>query len=200
MGRRLRAGFTATARHAEVVDPYRSGVPARPAAVATRPDVRGQRGSTLLLFPAALLIVVALAAVTVDSAIAFMAQRELANATAAAANDAATEGLSEPLLPAGPHRTVPVRSRVHRRRPGAGLVDPVRHHGLAVTARRRRRPGAGCSAGPSGAGLVPGRRAVRPGDARLQRDGGGPSGVDRVASAGRRRMLNLKSLKTLYSI
>ena len=45
-----------------------------------------QRGSTLLLFPAALLIMLVLAAITVDSAIAFMAQRQLVNATAAAAN------------------------------------------------------------------------------------------------------------------
>ena len=49
----------------------------------------GQRGSVLLLFPAAVLIVLVLAAITVDSSIAFLAQRELANATAAAANDAA---------------------------------------------------------------------------------------------------------------
>jgi len=50
---------------------------------------KGQRGSVLLLFPAAVLIVLVLAAITVDSSIAFLAQRELANATAAAANDAA---------------------------------------------------------------------------------------------------------------
>ncbi|HVF14697.1 MAG TPA: hypothetical protein VM942_08865 [Acidimicrobiales bacterium] len=48
-----------------------------------------QRGSVLLLFPAAVLIVMVLAAITVDTSIAFLAQRELANATAAAANDAA---------------------------------------------------------------------------------------------------------------
>jgi len=48
-----------------------------------------QRGSVLLLFPAAVLIVLVLSAITVDSSIAFLAQRELANATAAAANDAA---------------------------------------------------------------------------------------------------------------
>ena len=38
---------------------------------------------------------IALAAMTVDSAIAFLAQRELVNATAAAANDAATQALSD---------------------------------------------------------------------------------------------------------
>lgn len=47
----------------------------------------------LLLFPAAVLVVVALAAITVDAAIAFLAQREVANAVAAAANDAAGEGV-----------------------------------------------------------------------------------------------------------
>ena len=58
------------------------------------PDRRRQRGSVLLLFPAAILIVVVLAAISVDSAAAFLAQRELAGAVAAAANDAATEGLA----------------------------------------------------------------------------------------------------------
>ena len=48
----------------------------------------------LLLFPAAILIVVVLAAISVDSAASFLAQRELAGAVAAAANDAATEGLA----------------------------------------------------------------------------------------------------------
>lgn len=52
-----------------------------------------QRGSVLLLFPAAVLIVLVLSAITVDSAIAFLAQRELANATAAAANDAAARAV-----------------------------------------------------------------------------------------------------------
>ena len=47
----------------------------------------------LLLFPAAVLIVLVLAAITVDSSIAFLAQRELANATAAAANDAASRAV-----------------------------------------------------------------------------------------------------------
>lgn len=56
---------------------------------ATLAEPERQRGSILLLFPAALLIVLVLAAITVDSSIAFLAQRELANATAAAANDAA---------------------------------------------------------------------------------------------------------------
>lgn len=54
---------------------------------------RSQRGSVLLLFPVAVLIVIVLAAITVDSAIAFLAQREVSDAVVAAANDAAGEGV-----------------------------------------------------------------------------------------------------------
>lgn len=105
-----------------------------------------ERGSTLLLFPAALLIMVALAAMTVDSAIGFLAQRELVSATAAAANDAATQALSDrsfyednqlELTPADVER-IAVR-RVHQ------LVDQARHHGLAVSARADPPAGAGCA-------------------------------------------------------
>lgn len=100
----------------------------------------------LLLFPAALLIMVALAAVTVDSAIAFMAQRQLANATAAAANDAATAALSDDAfyrydsIELSPEAVEQVAvARV------LALVDPSRHHGLAVTARAIPPAGAGCA-------------------------------------------------------
>lgn len=100
----------------------------------------------MLLFPAALLIMLALAAVTVDSAIAFMAQRQLVNATAAAANDAATQGLSDrafyrddriELTQAGVERVAV--DRVFQ------LVDPARHHGLTVTAEATAPAGVGCS-------------------------------------------------------
>ena len=47
----------------------------------------------LLLFPAAVLIVIVLAAITVDAAIAFLGQREVANAVVGAANDAAGQGV-----------------------------------------------------------------------------------------------------------
>jgi len=112
--------------------------------VSRRPD--RQRGSTLLLFPAALLIMVALAAITVDSAIAFMAQRELVNATAAAANDAATEALSDDAFYTGDRielspaavESVAV-DRVFQ------LVNTSRHSGLTVTAEASPPAGAGCS-------------------------------------------------------
>jgi Flp pilus assembly protein TadG len=87
-----------------------------------------------------------LAAVTVDSAIAFMAQRELVNATAAAANDAATEALSDrafyqddhiELSPSAVERVAV--DRVFQ------LVNTARHAGLTVTAVASPPAGAGCS-------------------------------------------------------
>lgn len=100
----------------------------------------------LLLFPAALLIMVALAAITVDSAIAFMAQRQLLNATAAAANDAATQALSDRAfyendrLELSPSTVESVAvDRVFQ------LVDTARHHALAVTAQASPPAAAGCA-------------------------------------------------------
>ncbi|MDQ6927341.1 MAG: hypothetical protein M3159_01605 [Actinomycetota bacterium] len=52
-----------------------------------------ESGSVLLLFPVAVLVVIVLAAITVDSAVVFLGQREVANSVAAAANDAATIGV-----------------------------------------------------------------------------------------------------------
>lgn len=52
-----------------------------------------ERGSVLLLFPAAVLVMLVMAAITVDAAVSFLGQRELANAVSAAANDAATLAL-----------------------------------------------------------------------------------------------------------
>ena len=54
-----------------------------------------QRGSVLMLMPAAVLIVVILGAIAIDSAVVFGAQRELVNGAQAAANDAATYGIDE---------------------------------------------------------------------------------------------------------
>lgn len=55
---------------------------------------RRERGSVLLLFPAALLVILVLASIAADAALAFEAQRELANAVAGAANDAAVQALA----------------------------------------------------------------------------------------------------------
>lgn len=107
---------------------------------------RGERGSVLLLFPAALLIMVALAAMAVDSAVAFLAQRELVNATAAAANDAATEALSDQsfylgnrieLSPSAVEAVAVDRVRA--------LIDEGRHHDLTVQADAVPPAGAGCA-------------------------------------------------------
>ena len=105
----------------------------------------GERGSTLLLFPAALLIMVALAAMAVDSAIAFMAQRELMNAAAAAANDAASQALSDSSFYEDNRielNTSAVESIAVDR--VFAVIDTGRHHGLTVTAEAIPPSGAGC--------------------------------------------------------
>jgi Flp pilus assembly protein TadG len=56
-------------------------------------DKGDERGSVLMLMPAAILVLIVLGAIAVDSAVTFLAQRELMNAAAAAANDAATSAL-----------------------------------------------------------------------------------------------------------
>jgi Flp pilus assembly protein TadG len=106
---------------------------------------RDEGGSTLLLFPAALLIMVALAAMAVDSSIAFLAQRQLTNATAAAANDAAAEAISDRSFYEGNRielsaATVEAAAvdRVYQ------LVDQRRHHDLAVLAEAAPPVAAGC--------------------------------------------------------
>ena len=57
--------------------------------------LRRERGTALMLMPAGVLIVIILGALAVDSAILFLGERELADLTAAAANDAATVALDE---------------------------------------------------------------------------------------------------------
>jgi hypothetical protein len=52
------------------------------------------RGSVLMLIPAGFLVVIILAALAVDSAATYLAQQQLHDALAAAANDAVTAGVS----------------------------------------------------------------------------------------------------------
>lgn len=59
----------------------------------------------LMLVPAAVLVLMVLAAIAVDAAVAFLAQRELGAAAAAAANDAATAISEERFYRAGPGRS-----------------------------------------------------------------------------------------------
>jgi hypothetical protein len=56
---------------------------------------RRERGSVLLLVPAGVLIVVVLASIAVDFAIAFLGEREVADLASACANDAATAAVDE---------------------------------------------------------------------------------------------------------
>ena len=55
----------------------------------------GERGSVLMLMPALLLVTVLLGSIAVDTAVVFLAERELAALAAAAANDAATAGVDQ---------------------------------------------------------------------------------------------------------
>ncbi len=100
----------------------------------------------LLLFPAAVMIVVVLAAVAVDSAIAFLGERELANATAAAANDAAAVAVSDrsfyeydriELDPAIVERVAVTRALT--------ALEGGRHHDLQVEAHAVPPAAAGCA-------------------------------------------------------
>lgn len=106
---------------------------------------RPERGSVLLLFPAALLIVMVLAAITVDTSIAFLGQRELAEATSAAANDAAADALSasafyeRDLIDLDLARVEAIAvERVTQ------IIDGSRHSGLRVTASVVPPSAAGC--------------------------------------------------------
>jgi hypothetical protein len=56
----------------------------------------GDRGSVLALVPAGFLVLMILGALAVDSATAYLGQRQLHDSLAAAANDAVTAGLSNP--------------------------------------------------------------------------------------------------------
>jgi hypothetical protein len=89
---------------------------------------------------------VALAAMTVDSAVRFLAQRELVNATAAAANDAATEALSDRAFYEGNSIELSgsaVEALAVER--VSALVDQNRHHNLSVTAEAIRPANSGCA-------------------------------------------------------
>ena len=54
-----------------------------------------QRGSVLMLVPAAVLVLVILGSIAVDSSLAFLGQRELSSFTTQAANDAAAAALDQ---------------------------------------------------------------------------------------------------------
>lgn len=87
-----------------------------------------------MLFPVAVLIVVVLAAITVDAAVAFLGQREVANSVSGAANDAATIGVgNRAFYRAGAIELDPgTVDRLARERVRAAL-DPDRFHDLRVS-------------------------------------------------------------------
>lgn len=59
---------------------------------------RSQRGSALVLVPAAVLVLLILASIAIDSALVFLAQRRLAGACLDAANDAVSQALDQAAL------------------------------------------------------------------------------------------------------
>ncbi len=90
----------------------------------SRPD---DRASTLLFFPAALLVMVVLAAITVDFARLHLAQRQVEDLAAATANDAVTVGLDVGGMRAGDdYRLAPGRV-------GAVAATHADHAALPVT-------------------------------------------------------------------
>jgi Flp pilus assembly protein TadG len=58
-------------------------------------EARGQAGSVLALVPAAFLVLILLAALAVDNAVAYQARQQLHDALVAAANDSVTAGLNQ---------------------------------------------------------------------------------------------------------
>ena len=104
-----------------------------------------ERGSVLLLFPVGVLIVVVLAAVAVDSSIAFLGERELSGAVTAAANDAA-DALSDPAFyRSGSVQPDPGEAEQVAEDRVRSSLDASRYHHLSVQARVLSPPGGGCS-------------------------------------------------------
>ena len=89
----------------------------------TAGDHRSERGSVLLLFPAAVFVLCVLAALAVDAAHATMRRRELQHAADAAANDAAALSIDEVALRDG--ATVLDEDRARR-----VVVDSIARQGL----------------------------------------------------------------------
>jgi hypothetical protein len=123
-----------------------------------------ERGSVLLLLPAAVLVFLMLGAIAVDFTSAWSAERELANAAAAAANDAASRAIDLDLLYAsGELRLLADEARVVAERSvaGAGLqrldaeVVEVEVSGLTVRVTVHGRAhylfGSAVPGGPEGA-------------------------------------------------
>lgn len=83
------------------------------------------RGSVLLLVPAGVLVLVVLGAIALDFAVAFLGQRELSGAAAAAANDVAAVAVSDAAFYSGAS--------------GPVALDAARAERVATEAIRHRR-------------------------------------------------------------
>ena len=96
----------------------------------------GDRGSTLMLVPAGLLVVLVMASIAVDMSLVHLRQRQAVDVASGAANDAVTAAAEEGAL-----------------RGGDGVaVVPVRRRGGRRAGRGRQRPGARGGRGAGGAG------------------------------------------------
>ena len=93
-----------------------------------RPSGRHDRGTVLLLFPAAVFVLCVLAALAVDSAHATMRRRELQHAADAAANDAAALAIDDAGLRSGVTRLDEDRAR-------RIAIDAVARQGLGGDVR-----------------------------------------------------------------
>ena len=105
---------------------------------------RGQRGSALVLVPAAVLVLVILGAIAVDLSVVFLGQRELANAAAAAANDAATAAISKEAFYRGRGDRAPGRIEVDEegaRQVARRVLSAQAPRGVTVTGVDVRAPG-----------------------------------------------------------
>lgn len=94
--------------------------------VPAGPQDGPERASVLLLVPAGVLVLFVLAAIAVDHALAFLGQRELSAAAAAAANDAAGAAVSDAAFYGGTN--------------GPIVIDVARAERIAAEAVARRRP------------------------------------------------------------
>jgi hypothetical protein len=83
---------------------------------------RDERGAALFLLPVGVMIVLLLGALIADTALVFLAEREVVNGATAAANDAAAAAVDLD----------------HLRSTGEVRLDPARAEQLAVDAVRRR--------------------------------------------------------------
>lgn len=107
--------------HATPAPPDHSEQRPRPAS-----PVRHEHGSVLLLVPAGVLVLFVLAAIAVDFALAFLGQRELSAAAAAAANDAAGAAVSD--------------AAYYGNATGDVVIDQGRAQRVVADAIARRRP------------------------------------------------------------